>query len=362
MTQHLCDLDEAELGALLKGEPAYRVRQVWEGLYQKACLPQDLTTLPKPLRARLAELAPPSLVADAVVTADGGQTIKTAWLLPDGLRVESVLMHYRDRSTVCVSSQAGCAMGCTFCATGQAGFERHLQVGEIVEQVLRAIATARPRRVDNIVLMGMGEPLANYDRVLAALRRIHGHVGISARHLTISTVGVVPGIRRLATEPEPFNLAISLHAGNDKLRSELVPLNRRYPIVSLMSAARHYVAAKGRRLSFEWAMIDGVNDREIDATELAALARPLGAHVNLIPLNRTPGYPVQGSPGGIVDAFCAELHRLGVNATIRRNRGSEIDAACGQLAASAAAAKIATSPASVKVRIGHRRVPSQRQR
>jgi 23S rRNA (adenine2503-C2)-methyltransferase len=182
--------------------------------------------------------------------------------------------------------------------------------------------------------MGMGEPMANYDRVWAAITRLHDEVGISARHLTLSTVGLVPGIRRLATEALPVNLAVSLHAANDQLRNQLVPINRRWPLAVLSEACRQYVAAKGRRLSLEWALIDGVNDRPVHASELAAFARPLGAHVNLIPLNPTPGYPTKGTPPARVRSFRDLLVDLGVNATIRRNRGTSIDAACGQLAAS----------------------------
>ncbi|MEA3217228.1 MAG: rRNA (adenine2503-C2)-methyltransferase [Acidimicrobiia bacterium] len=331
----LYDLDQEGLGHLLEGQPAYRIRQVWDGLYRQARLPDDMTDLPKGLRARLAEAAPVALHPAAESATDNGDTVKTLWTLGDGARVESVLMHYPRRTTVCVSSQAGCAMACGFCATGQAGFQRHLTSGEIVEQVMRAIRRARPRRLDNVVLMGMGEPLANYDRVWAALRRLHDHAGLGARHLTVSTVGVVPGIRRMTTEPEPINLAVSLHAANDRLRDELVPLNRRYPLDELMAACRQYLDAKGRRLSFEWALIDGVNDRPSDAAELAERARPLGAHVNLIPLNPTPGWPTRGTPAAGVAQFAERLAHLGVNATVRRNRGTEIAAACGQLAADA---------------------------
>ena len=222
-------------------------------------------------------------------TADEGQTTKWLWALHDGARVETVLMEYPDRVTVCVSTQAGCAMACQFCATGQAGFQRHLSPGEIVEQVAAGMREARPRRLSNVVFMGMGEPLANYDRVWSAVTRLQGEMGLSARHLTLSTVGLVPGIRRLAAESLPVNLAVSLHAANNTLRDELVPINRRYPLEALASACADYVAASGRRLSIEWALIDGVNDRDSDAAELAAFALPLGAHVNLIPLNPTPG-------------------------------------------------------------------------
>jgi 23S rRNA (adenine2503-C2)-methyltransferase len=329
------DLDRAGLAALLAGQPRYRVEQVWHGLYQHGRHPAEMTDVPLAVRRLLEESAPPALQVAAEHRADGGDTVKTLWALHDGALVESVLMHYRDRSTVCVSTQAGCAMGCGFCATGQAGFRRHLQPGEIIEQVLRARrdAAGGGRRLSNVVFMGMGEPLANYDRLWLAIRRLHGDVGLSARHLTVSTVGIAPGIRRMAAEPEPVNLAVSLHAADDELRDELVPINRRYPLAELMDACRAYLAAKNRRLSFEWALIDGVNDRPIDASRLAARARPLRAHVNLIPLNSTPGYPTRGSAAAAVRTFCDELRWRGVNATVRRNRGNDIDAACGQLAA-----------------------------
>jgi 23S rRNA (adenine2503-C2)-methyltransferase len=331
------DLSREELGELLAGEPPYRARQVWDGLHVRAQRPGDMTELPAGLRHVLEEALPPALSEVSRRTGDRGQTTKWLWSLGDGSRVETVLMRYPDRVTVCVSTQAGCAMACQFCATGQAGFQRHLTEGEIVEQVAAAIREARPRRLSNVVFMGMGEPLANYDRVWAAVNRLHGDMGLSARHLTLSTVGIVPGIRRLAAESLPVNLAVSLHAANDPLRDELVPVNRRYPLGMLAEACAAYVAASGRRLSIEWAMIDGVNDRGSDAEELAAFARPLGAHVNLIPLNPTPGYAVVGSPPSRVRRFREELDGLGVNATVRTTRGVEIDAACGQLAATAGA-------------------------
>ncbi len=333
------DLDRTELGDLLAGlgQPAFRAQQVWEGLYEQGRWPAEQTNLPKAVRTQLEELAPAALTEARASVSDGGETVKHLWALHDGALVESVLMHYRDRTTVCVSTQAGCAMACGFCATGQAGFRRHLSTGEIVEQVIRArrIASERAgRRLSNVVFMGMGEPLANYDRTWAAIRRLHDDVGLSARHLTVSTVGIVPGIRRMATEPEPVNLAVSLHAANDTLRDELVPINRRYPIAELIDACAAYLEAKGRRVSFEWALIDGVNDRPSDARQLAALARFLGAHINLIPLNPTPGYATRGTPPERVSAFAENLKALGANATVRRNRGTDIDAACGQLAAS----------------------------
>ncbi|HEY3144105.1 MAG TPA: 23S rRNA (adenine(2503)-C(2))-methyltransferase RlmN [Acidimicrobiales bacterium] len=335
---HLYDLDRDALAQVLGDEPRYRSDQVWDGLYRQLTLPQELTTLPKRLRATLAAEVPRSLTTVTESRSKDGDTVKWLFALPDGVRIETVLMHYRDRTTVCVSTQAGCAMACGFCATGQAGFTRHLSTGEIVEQVVRAARRARDdgRRLGNVVFMGMGEPLANYDPVWAAVQRLHGGLGLSARHLTLSTVGLVPGIRRLATEAElPVNLAVSLHAANDTLRDELVPINRRYPLTTLMAACADYLQAKGRRLSIEWALIDGTNDRRSDAAELAELARtlPLAAHVNLIPLNPTPGWPTRGTPPEGVRRFQRWLTDIGVNATIRRNRGTEIDAACGQLAA-----------------------------
>ena len=329
------DLTSDDLAGILNGEPAYRVRQIWDGLHRRALRAVEMSELPRALRARLAEepgLAP-ALRETARSVADRGQTLKWRWALEDGAAVETVLMHYRDRTTVCVSTQAGCAMACGFCATGQAGFTRHLSPGEIVEQVIAAIRQARPTRLSNVVFMGMGEPLANYDRVWAAVTRLHDDVGISARHLTLSTVGLVPGIRRLATEALPVNLAVSLHAANDALRDALVPINRRWPLTTLQEACQDYVATTGRRLSLEWALIDSVNDRPRDTRELAAFALPLRAHVNLIPLNPTPGFATSGTSPEGVRAFRDGLRRLGVNATVRHNRGADVDAACGQLAA-----------------------------
>jgi 23S rRNA (adenine2503-C2)-methyltransferase len=326
------DATREQLAEVLSDEPRYRVDQVWHGLYTHLADPTDLTNLPKSLRARMSEVLPEALVPVTERATDGNDTVKSAWQIAGGHLIESVLMYSPDRVTVCVSSQAGCAMACGFCATGQAGFSRHLTAGEIVEQVVRAARAARVRnrRLSNVVFMGMGEPLANEGPVWAAIERLHGDLGLSARGITVSTVGVVPGIRRLAERPLPVNLAVSLHAANDALRDELVPLNRRYPLAALMEACAVHLEAKGRRLTFEWAMIDGVNDRDSDAAELAERCRslPLPAHVN-----PTPGWPTTGSPPARIAAFRDRLERLRVNATIRRNRGTDIDAACGQLAA-----------------------------
>ncbi|MDQ3640264.1 MAG: 23S rRNA (adenine(2503)-C(2))-methyltransferase RlmN [Actinomycetota bacterium] len=327
------DLSLEDLSGILSDQPAYRTRQVWRSLYLGR-EPEEMTDLPQALRARLAEELVPGLQPVTTSVDPDGETTKWLWSLADGARVETVLMAYPSgRVTVCVSSQAGCAMACTFCATGQAGFQRQLTPGEIVEQVIRAGRASAPGRVSNVVFMGMGEPLANYGATWAAVERLHGDVGLSARHLTVSTVGIVPGILRLAEERLPVNLAVSLHAANDELRDSLVPINRRYPLAAVVEACQAWIAAKNRRLSFEWALIDGVNDRPSDAAELAALARPLSAHVNLIPLNPTPGYLTQGTPPIGVRAFRDRLLAAGVNATVRRNRGTDIAAACGQLAA-----------------------------
>lgn len=346
MTSHTVtsryDLTRDEFGALLDGEPRYRLDQLWSGLYEQLADPADITNLPKTLRVRIDEELPLALDLVAESVSDAGDTVKFLWELDAGAsgaggRIETVLMLYPDRATVCVSSQAGCAMACGFCATGQAGFTRHLTTGEIVEQVVRAAQTAKAsgRRVSNIVFMGMGEPMANLDRVWAATERIHGDIGLSARHITISTVGIIPGIRALKDLPLPVNLAVSLHAANDELRSEMVPINKRYPINDLLDACAEYLEVKNRRVSFEWAMIDGVNDRDSDAKELADLCAKLrpSAHVNLIPLNPTPGYPTKGTALKKVYAFRDRLEEFGANATVRRNRGTDIDAACGQLAA-----------------------------
>jgi 23S rRNA (adenine2503-C2)-methyltransferase len=331
----LYDLDRAGVAALLGGEPRFRADQLWDGLYRLAAPVGELTALPASLRSDLASRFPPTLTERQRQVTDGGETTKWLFALADGHPIETVLMHYPRRTTVCVSSQAGCAMACGFCATGQAGFTRNLSTAEILEQVVVARRAAAPRRVDNIVFMGMGEPMANLHRTWEAIIRIHADMGLSARSITVSTVGIIPGIRRLATLDLPVNLAVSLHAANDDLRNELVPINRRYPLDDLMEACGEWIAAKRRRLSFEWALMDGVNDTPGDAEGLARRAIPLGAHVNLIPLNPTGGFATRGTPPERVASFCADLRQRGVNATVRANRGTDIAAACGQLAGTA---------------------------
>ncbi len=330
-TPSLYGLDRDGLAEVLGDQPSYRVDQLWNGLYAELRNVADISPLPTSLRADLDRRFPPALATVTEQSADRGATTKWLWRLSDDHQVETVLMDYDDRSTVCVSTQVGCAMACGFCATGQAGFDRHLDTGEIVEQIVRAARAAQPRRLSNVVFMGMGEPLANYEPTRASLVRCRDDLGLSARHLTVSTVGIVPGIDRLAQEGLPVTLAVSLHAANDRLRDELVPINKRYPLDALMAACRRWIDATGRRISFEWAMIRDVNDSLTDARQLADLAGPLRAHVNLIPLNATDGMPATASTPASIDDFRAELTRSGVNVTVRANRGNDIDAACGQL-------------------------------
>ncbi|MCX6507694.1 MAG: 23S rRNA (adenine(2503)-C(2))-methyltransferase RlmN [Actinobacteria bacterium] len=326
------ELTRDELTGLLAGEPKYRVDQIWQGIWEQDRFPEEITTISKALREKLTAELPLALEVANDVSTDEGTTRKWVYRLHDGYTIETVLMNYEDRVTVCISTQAGCAMGCTFCATGQAGFSRQLTLGEVVEQVVRAGRAAAPRRISNIVFMGMGEPLANYDVTVGTIRALHHERGLSARNLTVSTVGIAPAIERLALEGLPLTLAISLHVANDAERDELIPINKRYNLERLYQACEVWRNETGRRISFEWALISGVNDTDQALYELAEYARPLGAHVNLIPLNPTPGFLVIGSPAARVRYFRDELEELGVNATVRRTRGRTIDAACGQLA------------------------------
>lgn len=327
-----------ELGDLLPGEPSYRVDQLRDWLYRTPVLDaQDMTNLPRAARESIGDRLWPFTV-EIEQSADGSTTRKWLFRALDGAAIEAVLMGYPKRATLCISSQAGCALACTFCATGQFGFERHLQPGEIVAQVAYAQAFLRqvgmpgvPDHLTNIVFMGMGEPLANYERVREALRRMIEVMGISARSITVSTVGVVPGIKRLAEEPWPVNLAVSLHAADDELRTSLVPINKRYPIAELEAAALEYFEKKGRRLSIEWTMMDGVNDTLDQADRLSAIARRLRAHVNLIALNPTPLSTERASSQLHIEEFAAALRQRRVNVTVRDTRGRDIDAACGQL-------------------------------
>ncbi len=339
------DLDLDQLKEYFReiGEPAYRADQLWTAIYTHfAADPEQVSSLPKSLRTKLQQDITFSHLnpIERLVSSDG-ETVKTLFDLPGTSRIETVLMHYDVRETLCISSQAGCAMGCVFCATGQLGFHRNLSTGEIVEQVVhyaRELASL-DRNVTNIVVMGMGEPFHNYDAVMAAIKRLNDPkcMNIGARRFTISTVGIVPMIKRFADEKSQVNLAVSLHAANDTLRNKLIPVNRKYPLQELIPACRDYVEQTGRRLSFEWALINGINDTPEHAQELAALIKGMICHVNVIPLNPTPIYP--GAPTSADKAleFKRTLEESGITCTIRMRRGVDIKAGCGQLAARHAA-------------------------
>jgi 23S rRNA (adenine2503-C2)-methyltransferase len=332
-----------------RGERAYRARQVLTAVWGTAAASaRDLSTLPRALAAALDDALRWSTVADeTIVASDAGQTEKALHRLWDGATVESVLMHYpasagrRARHTLCISSQAGCAVGCPFCATGELGFTRDLETAEILDQVRSAMRRLEPGdRITNVVFMGMGEPLLNLDRVLEAVAALNdpARLGLGARHITVSTSGVVPGIRRLTALGPQFTLAISLHAARDALRDVLVPLNRRWPVAEVVAAARDHAAATGRRVSYEVTMIGGVNDTDADAAAMAELLRGDLAHVNLIPMNPVAHTPWRASTMPVIERFAARLKAAGIPVTIRRNRGVEIGAACGQLAAERAGA------------------------
>jgi 23S rRNA (adenine2503-C2)-methyltransferase len=350
--RHLADLAPEERRAAVTelGEPAFRARQLSHHYFARLTTdPAAMTDIPAAARVRLAgALLPPLLTAARQLSCDAGNTRKTLWRGFDGTRWESVLMRYPDRVTVCVSSQAGCGMACPFCATGQQGLTRNLSTAEIVEQVLagaRALAAGElggPGRVSNVVFMGMGEPLANYRQVLAAVRRLTDPapdgLGMAQRQVTLSTVGLAPGIRRLAaerlaTQRLRVTLAVSLHAPDDELRDTLVPVNTRWPVAEVLAAAWEYAAVTGRRISVEYAMIRDVNDQPWRADLLGSLLRGHPAHVNLIPLNPTPGSDWDASPAAAEREFVRRLRGHGVPTTVRDTRGREIDGACGQLAA-----------------------------
>jgi len=350
----LYDLAHDQLQDLLTGwgEPRFRADQLWHWLY--GSLADDFAAmgnLPGPLRERLVAETDLELLVPVVAQESAtGQTRKVLFRLRDGNVIESVLMVYDERRTACISTQVGCGIGCLFCATGQDGLARNLSAGEIVAQVLhfaREIQQAEIERanvmglsaglqghpVTNIVLMGMGEPLANYEATWQAIETLADARGynLGARRITLSTVGLVPGIRRLADEGLPINLAVSLHAPNDELRNRLVPVNKRYPLGELMAAVREYAQKTKRRVTFEYALIAGVNDAVQHAQELAALLRGLLCHVNLIPLNPTPGTELQPSPREQVDLFRDVLADGGIPTTVRVRRGISIEAGCGQL-------------------------------
>ena len=356
----LYNLSAAEIEALLKswGEPAFRAKQIYRQLYVNLVgSPDEMSDLPAPLRKRLSEeTTMGSLTPTRVVTGDHGMTRKALFALPDGSPVESVLMVYPDRATVCVSSQSGCPMACVFCATGKLGFLHDLTPGQIVEQVMWAArqlreirnpksdlsakaqcATAETRNLTNVVFMGMGEPFNNYDNWWTAVDRLHDPKGynMGARNFTVSTVGLIPGIQRLAGEKLQVNLAISLHAAGDELRTDMMPVNKRYPIANLIAAARDYAEKTHRRVSFEYVLLKEKNDFPAQAERLATLLRepkPLLCHVNLIPWNPVPGTPLGRSDRQRVLAFQEVLESRPAPCTVRVERGVNIGAACGQLA------------------------------
>jgi 23S rRNA (adenine2503-C2)-methyltransferase len=348
--RHLADLPPRARRDVVTqlGERAFRADQLSRHYFGHLDVTgAAMTDIPPAARERLAAgLLPELLTAVRTVSCDGGTTRKTLWRAHDGALVESVLMGYPGRTTVCVSSQAGCGMACPFCATGQGGLTRNLSTAEICEQVRAAAAAARdgalgrPGRLSNVVFMGMGEPLANYQRVVAAVRRVCEPVpdgfGISQRGVTVSTVGLVPAIHRLAAEGLAVTLAVSLHAPDDELRDELVPVNTRWKVAEVLAAARHYGERTGRRVSVEYALIRGVNDQPWRADLLGRLLHgelgPL-AHVNVIPLNPTPGSRWDAAPLPVQQEFVRRVNAAGVSCTVRDTRGREIAAACGQLAA-----------------------------
>ena len=354
--RHLADLDDdARTAAVAElGLPAFRGKQLANHYFGRLIAdPQKMTDLPAALREKIADALFPKLLDEVrEIECDKGETRKVLWRAVDGTTFESVLMRYADRNTVCISSQAGCGMACPFCATGQGGLTRNLSAAEILEQVRAAAAELRDRdgdgitpaarggRLSNIVFMGMGEPLANYNRVLAAVRRIiappPNGFGISARSVTVSTVGLAPAIRKLADERLGVTLALSLHAPDDELRDTLVPVNNRWKISEALDAARYYADVTGRRVSIEYALIRDVNDQpwraDLLGRRLHEVFGPL-VHVNLIPLNPTPGSEWDASPKPVEREFVKRVRAKGVSCTVRDTRGREISAACGQLAA-----------------------------
>jgi 23S rRNA (adenine2503-C2)-methyltransferase len=362
--RHLADLDPAGRKAAVEalGHKGFRARQLSAHYFERLVeSPQEMSDLPKAIRDELvASLLPQLLTPVRTLAADKGKTIKSVWRLHDGALVESVLMRYPKRVTVCISSQAGCGMNCPFCATGQEGLTRNMSTAEIVGQVVHAARLLRtgtmdlgdegaggaeggPLRVSNVVFMGMGEALANYNAAIGAIRRITDPspdgLGMSARGITLSTVGLVPAIDKLAAEGLPLTLALSLHAPDDKLRDELVPINTRWSVDEAIDAAYRYFEVTGRRVSIEYALIRGMNDQgwraDLLGTKLNARGRGW-VHVNPIPLNPTPGSRWTASDPGVEREFVRRLRALGVPTTVRDTRGSDIDGACGQLAAATA--------------------------
>lgn len=340
MSTYFFDLDFNQLADVLKewGEPAYRTQQVWQAIYKNLVEePGNIPNIPKTLRNRLEEyLEFNHLSPESTIRSSDGETVKTLFRLPDNQAIETVLMRYEERRTLCISTQSGCAMGCVFCATGQMGFRRNLSSGEIVEQVIYFARELKKNNesVSNVVLMGMGEPFHNYDACMEAIDRLNHPEGLNlgARRFTISTVGLIPMIRRFANEHRQINLAISLHAADNETRDRLLPINKKYPIEDLLKACREYVEKTHRRITFEWALIKDVNDTPEQARQLGKLLDNLLCHVNVIPLNPTRGYSGAATTLSRAKEFQKELARWGIPCTIRTRRGIDIQAGCGQLA------------------------------
>lgn len=334
---NLYDLSFDELSDLVVelGEKKFRAKQLWNWLYeQRVDNFQVMTSLSKSFIQTLEEKATLGTLDLVTQQNSNDGTQKRLYRLHDGQLIESVLMPYEDdRRTACISSQAGCAMGCVFCATGQMGFSRHLTVGEIFEQAMRFARelAADGERLSNVVLMGMGEPFHNYDATLAAVRRLMNDLGIGARHITISTVGLVPQIRRFADEGLQVKLAVSLHKADNDERTELMPVNKRWDIEELIETCRYYTHQTGRRITFEWAAIADENDTPEEAHKLGRLLAGLLCHVNIIPLNPTGGYSGIPADPTKIEKFISILNHYHVGATIRVRRGIDIDAGCGQL-------------------------------
>ena len=335
------DLDHENLKAALEkfGQPAFRTDQIWNALYRSYLASAgEISTLPKAFREQIRDSFDFNAVnPQRIIKSSDGRTIKTLFTLRDGKPIEAVLMYYDKRRTLCISSQSGCAIGCSFCATGQMGFHRNLTAGEIVAQVLHfaRFLSDEDDKITNIVVMGMGEPFLNYDSVINALNRMNDPkgLGLGARRFTISTIGLVPEILRFAEEKHQYNLAISLHTVDDELRRELIPINRKYPVSKVLAASNRYTDLTHRRITFEYALISGINDSIDDAKSLAERIRGMLCHVNLIPLNPTATFP--GQPSGVDQAqlFYDVLSNSKIPCSIRLRRGIDIAAGCGQLAA-----------------------------
>ena len=322
------------------GQQPFRARQIWSGLYQQHYGEfSQITNISGSLRAALSDqytLNP--LTPRTTLRSKDQLTEKTLFGLPDGLSIETVLMRYEDRNSLCISTQVGCPMGCVFCATGQMGYQRGLTAGEILAQVIHVmrLLQAEGKSLTNIVYMGMGEPFLNYEATMDSLRRLTDPTALNfgARRITVSTVGIIPKIEKFSHEGLQVNLAVSLHSADNELRSQLVPANRIYPLKNLLSACRAYTEETHRRVSFEYALINDVNDSPAAAAQLAGLLRGMLCHVNLIALNPSKQYPLQGSPREIVRVFADTLSERGIPVTVRLRRGIEIQAGCGQLASS----------------------------